>query len=60
MYIKDSDGNRIPIDLKDLKVGVFFYFLKNSTPKQCGPQWLEMVHPAAVSITSAKGCSSFI
>ena len=30
-------------------------FLKNRTPRQDGPQWLEMVHPATVSMTSVKG-----
>ena len=32
-----------------------FQLLKNKTPRQQGPQWLETVHPATVSRTSEKG-----
>jgi len=37
----------------------FPHFRKNSTPRQLGPQWQEMVLPATVSITSSKGRNSF-
>ena len=35
-----------------------YAFLRKRTPRQLGPQWLVMVQPALVSMTSSKGCSS--
>ena len=37
---------------------VRFYLRRNRTPRQLGPQWLDMVQPAEVTRTSRKGCSS--